>query len=74
MKTARIRVENGRISGQAPPGFPEGDLDVRLVEPEDEMTGEELQRLDETLARGFESIAAGRFRSASDVIDTLRRR
>jgi hypothetical protein len=74
MKTVRVRVENGRITGQAPPGFPEGDVEVRLVEPEDEMSDEELQRLDEALARGFESIKAGRFRPASDVIAALRHR
>jgi hypothetical protein len=37
------------------------------------MTGEALARLDEALARGFESIKAGRFRPAADVIADLRR-
>jgi hypothetical protein len=73
MKAIRVRVENGRISGEAPPGLPEGEVDLCLADPEDEMTEEELARLDEALARGFESIKAGRFRPAADVIADLRR-
>jgi hypothetical protein len=39
----------------------------------DDMTDEELARLNEALARGFESIKAGRFRLAADVVTDLRR-
>ena len=73
MRTVRVRVENGRISGEAPPGFPEGEVDLCLADPEDQMSDEELARLDDALARGFESIKAGRFRPAADVIADLRR-
>ena len=73
MKAIRVRVENGRITGEAP-GLPDGELDLRLAEPEDDMSDDELARLNEALARGFESIKAGRFRPAADVLADLRRR
>ena len=74
MKAIRVHVENGRISGEAPAGLPDGDVDLCLADPQDEMTDEELARLNEALARGFESIKAGRFRPADDVVADLRRR
>lgn len=74
MKTVRVRVENGRITGHAPPDFPEGEVELRLVEPEDEMTDDELDRLDEALARGFEQVASGQLREATEVVDALRKR
>lgn len=74
MKAIRVRVENGRISGEAPPGLPDGDVDLCLADDADDaMTDEELARLNDALARGFESIKAGRFRPAADVIADLRR-
>jgi hypothetical protein len=73
MKAIRVHVENGRITGEAPPELPDGEVELRLAEPEDEMSDEELARLDDALARGFESIKAGRFRPAADVIKHLRR-
>ncbi|MBI2893553.1 MAG: hypothetical protein HYY06_08365 [Deltaproteobacteria bacterium] len=73
MKAIRVRVENGRITGDAPPGLPEGDVDLCLAEPEEQMSEDELALLDEALARGFEAIRAGRFRQAADVISDLRR-
>jgi len=74
MKAIRVRVENGRITGDAPPGLPDGEVDLCLAEPDDEMSDDELTRLNAALARGFESIRAGRFRGAADVISDLRRR
>lgn len=74
MKAIRVRVENGRITGNAPAGLPEGDVELCLAEPDDAMTDEETARLNEALARGFESIKAGRFRPAAAVIADLRRR
>jgi hypothetical protein len=74
MKAIRVRVENGRISGEAPAGLPDGEVDLCLADPDDDMTDEELARLNEALARGFESIKAGRFRPAAEVISDLRRR
>lgn len=56
MKAIRVRVENGRISGDAPPGLPEGDVDLCLADPDDEMMADELARLNDALARSFESL------------------
>lgn len=47
-------------------------MELRLVEPEDEMTDDELDRLDEALARGFEEVASGQLREATEVVDALR--
>jgi hypothetical protein len=74
MKAIRVRVENGRITGDAPAGLPEGEIELCLAEPDDEMTDDEAARLNDVLARGFESIRAGRFRPAAAVIADLRRR
>ena len=53
---------------------PDGDVDLCLADPDDEMSDDELARLNEALARGFESIKAGRFRPAAAVVSDLRRR
>ena len=74
MKAIRVRVENGRITGDAPAGLPDGEIDLCLADTDDEMNDEDLARLNESLRRGLASIEAGRFRSASDVIADLRRR
>jgi hypothetical protein len=71
MKAIRVRVENGRITGEAPPGLPEGDVDLCLAEADDDMSEDELVRLNDALERGFEAIKAGRFRLARDVIADL---
>jgi hypothetical protein len=74
MKAIRVRIENGRISGDAPPGLPDGEVDLCLADPDDEMSEDDLARLNEALVRGFESLKEGSFRAASDVIADLRRR
>jgi hypothetical protein len=75
MKAIRVRVENGRITGDAPAGRPDGEVELCLADPEDEMSDDELARLNDALALGFESIKAGRFRpAAAAVIADLRRR
>jgi hypothetical protein len=43
------------------------------ADPEDQLSKTELARLNEALTKGFESIKAGRFRAAADVIADLRR-
>lgn len=74
MKAIRVRIENGHITGEAPVGLPDGEVDLCIAEPDDEMSTDELARLNDVLARGFESIKTGRFRPAADVISDLRRR
>jgi hypothetical protein len=72
VKATRVRVENGRITGDAPPGLPEGDVELCLADPDDEMSGDELARLNEALVRGFQSIKGGGARPTADVIAELR--
>jgi hypothetical protein len=74
MKAIRVRVENGRISGDAPPGLPEGDLDLVLADGDDEMTEVDLARLNDALELGFEAIKAGDFRPARLAVADLRHR
>jgi hypothetical protein len=74
MRAIRVRIENGRITGEAPPGLPEGEVDLALADAADDMTEAELARLNDALERGFEAIKAGRFRPARDVIADLRQR
>lgn len=74
MKAIRVRVTNGQISGEAPPGLPDGELDLCLADSGDDLSDGELARLNEALARGFDQIKAGQFRPAADVLADLRRR
>jgi len=74
MKAIRVHVGNGRISGDAPPGSPEGDVDLVLADGDDEMTEAELARLNDALELGFEAIKAGGFRPAREAIADLRHR
>lgn len=74
MKAIRVRVANGQISGEAPPGLPDGELDLCLADSGDDLSDGELARLNEALARGFDQIKAGQFRPAADVLADLRRR
>jgi hypothetical protein len=74
MKAIRVRVENGRITGEAPPGLPEGEIDLCLAERDDDMSEADLARLNDALERGLDAIKAGRFRPARDVIADLRHR
>jgi hypothetical protein len=68
MKAIRVRVENGRITGDAPPGLPDGEVDLCLADADDDLSEAELARLNEALHRAFEAVQAGRFRPAQDVI------
>ena len=75
MANLRVRVENGRIVGEAPPGLPEGtELEVALADPGDDMTEEELAELNRALEASWRSIKEGRLRLAEDVISELRSR
>jgi hypothetical protein len=74
MKAVRVHVQKGQISGRAPAGFPEGEVDVCLAEPDDDMTAEEKARLNAALEAGWRCVEEGRFRPAADVIADLRRR
>lgn len=73
MKAIRVRVENIRITGDAPPGLPDGEVDLCLADADDDMSEAEPARLNEALDRSFEAVKAGRFRPAQDVIVDIRR-
>ena len=60
-KAIRVHVDNGRISGDAPPGLPDGDVDLVLADGDDEMTEAELARLNDALELGFAAINVGGF-------------
>ena len=73
MENIRVRVEDGKIIGKAPPGMPEGtELELRLADPGDDLTEEELAELNKALEIGWRSVEAGRFRPARAVISDLR--
>lgn len=74
MKALRVHVENGRITGEAPAGLPEGEVELCLADVDDGMSDAEIARLNVALASGFEAIKAGRFRSATEVVADLRKR
>jgi hypothetical protein len=73
METLKVRVENGKIIGDAPPGVPEGaELELCLAEPEGEMTASQRSALDAALEAAWQSMTAGRFRPARDAVAELR--
>lgn len=74
MKAISVRVENGRITGTAPAGLPDGDIELAIVEPDDEMPEDEFLRLEAALRDGLEDVRQGRTLAAHDVAAGLRRR
>jgi len=75
MNTIRVRVENGKLVGDAPPGFAEGtELLLQLAELEDDLTPQELSELEGLLDRGWACLEAGQVRPAEAVLADLRRR
>jgi hypothetical protein len=75
METIKVRVENGKIVGPAPRGMPEGtELELRIADPGDELTEDELAALNKALEAGWRSVEAGRFRPAGEVMTDLRNR
>jgi len=44
MKAIRVRVENGGITGDAPPGLPDGEVDLCLADADDDLSEAELAR------------------------------
>ena len=73
MANIKVRVENGRIIGDAPPGFEDGaELELSIADPGDDMTDEELARLNQALEEAWRSVQEGRVRPAEDVLADLR--
>ena len=75
MTPLRARVENGRLLLDEPTALPDGtELDLVVDDEGDDLTEPERLALHETLARSWTSAQGGVLRSASNVIDELRRK
>lgn len=75
MQNLKVRVVNGRVVGDAPPGLPDGtELELCLADPGDDMTDDELADLNRALEAAWRSVESGRLRAAQDVISDLRSR
>ena len=75
MEALKVRVENGKIIGDAPRGLADGtELELCLAEPQEEMSEEELAALQDALDAGWRSMEAGRYRPAEEVIAEVRSR
>ena len=74
MKAISVHIENGRITGTAPEGLPDGDFELSLVEDEDEMDEEEFVRVEAALRDGLDDVKHGRTQSAADFAAALLRR
>ncbi len=73
MEALKVRVKNGKIIGDAPRGIAEGtELELCLAEPQEDMSEEELAALNAALDAGWESMEAGRYRPATEVVAELR--
>lgn len=73
MENIRVRVENGRLVGDAPPGLPEGtELELRLVDPGDDLTAEELASLNRALESAWRSVRRGETETAENLLARLR--
>ena len=69
----KVRVENGRLVGPAPPGLVEGtELELCLADSQDDLTETQLAELNRSLEAAWSSIQAGRGFAAEDVIAELR--
>jgi len=73
MHTLKVRVEKGKIIGQAPAGLPEGtELELCVADPGDAMSPEETAALNQALDTAWRSVQVGNFRPAEHVIAKLR--
>ena len=71
--TLKARVRNGQIIAEAPPAYAEGmELEIELVD--EPMTPEEIEELNRDIAEADADIAAGRYRTADEVLAELRAR
>jgi len=74
MTPLRARVQNGRLVLNEPTTLPEGTvIDLVADDEADDLTDDERRALHEALSKSWESGEAGRLRSASAILDELRR-
>ncbi len=75
MQALKVRVQNGKVVGDAPRGIAEGtELELCLAEPQDEMSDDELAALQGALDNGWRSMKEGRYRPAAEVLAEIRSR
>jgi hypothetical protein len=75
MTPLRARVENGRLHLDEPTALPDGtELGLVVDDEGDDLAGHERQVLHETLQGSWTSAQAGELRSASALVDELRRK
>ena len=56
MDNLKVRVQNGKVVGDAPPGLEEGEeLELSIADPGDDLTEEELARLNRALEEAWRS-------------------
>lgn len=72
MNALNRRVQDGHISGQAPPGLPDGEIELCLAELDDEMPDAELAKLNQVLEAGWQAIQRGRLHPVADVIAEMK--
>ena len=73
MDNLKVRVQNGKVVGDAPPGLEEGEeLELSIADPGDDLTEEELAQLNRALEEAWRSVKEGRVRPAEDVLSKLR--
>ena len=72
MKAIKVKVVGGKLIGDAPPGFAEGEeVELCLFDPGDDMTDEELGELNRALEQAWECVQRGEVRSAAEVLGDL---
>lgn len=75
MSALRARVQNGRLVLDAPTALPEGTvLDLVVDDEGDDLDDAERAELDDAISRAWDSVQAGRGRSAEEVLESLRKR
>jgi len=75
MTPLRARVQNGRLVLDEPTTLPEGTVIELVADDEgDDLTDDERSALHEALSASWKSAEAGDLRSASAILDELRRR
>jgi hypothetical protein len=74
MSPLRARVQNGRLVLDEPTNLPEGTvIDLVADDEGDNLTDDERRALHEALSSSWQSAKAGRLRSASEILDELRK-
>jgi hypothetical protein len=75
MSGLRARVQNGRLTMDAPTELPEGTvLDLVVDDEGDDLDEEERAELDDAISRAWVSVQSGRGRSGEEVLASLRKR